>query len=61
MTIVTKFDIGDTVYHAVSREEGIILAILISDRGHTEYKVATGIASFDYVSEKELTKERILI
>lgn len=61
MTIVTKYDIGDTVYHTVSGEQGIIVSILISDRGHTEYKVALGIAGFGFCSEKEISKESIYV
>lgn len=61
MTVVTKFNIGQIVFHRVSMEECIITSILIHENGYTEYRVSLGIANYGFVSESELVTERTLV
>lgn len=61
MRIDTKFDIGDTVYHFLSGEKGVVVAIMSLPRGYTEYRVSTGLGAYSYVCEQELTKEEVIV
>lgn len=61
MTIVTKFEIGDTVYHKLSGEEGLITGILILSSSYTEYRISTSVQTIGFVSEFEISKERVFV
>lgn len=61
MHVVTKYDIGQRVYHVVSGEEGIITSILFNQNGYTEYRIAWGFAAYGFVSESEITDKKVMI
>lgn len=59
MTVVTKYDIRTPIYHKITGERGIITAIIINDKGHTEYRVATGVATYGILTEMEISLDRV--
>lgn len=61
MHVVTKYNIGEMLYHLVSGESGMVSSILIGHGGATEYKITIGLGEFRWASEQELTNEKVII
>lgn len=59
MTIVTKYDLGDFLYHVVSGEGGMVVGITITHGMATEYRLSLGLGEFRWAAEQELTPEKV--